>query len=149
MNPLKSVMAAILAAFSVMSALPAAAGCYGAGCPKASPVPVLLGALEPATAPAQVKDENNAVNILTELISKDKKAQADVSARVQRLLLAPDFKGRSYVTPDLPKDPLAKTIPALVTQWVEEHPGIERESKWTRRGEKRRKLWKKMFPLTR
>lgn len=108
MNPLKPVMAAALAAFCAMSALPSSASAEGPAVPK--------------TAPAQVKEETNAVNILTELITKDKKAQADVSARVQRLLLNPDSKGRSYVTADLPKDPLAKTIPELVSTWVEKHP---------------------------
>ena len=107
MNPLKPVMAAILAAFSVMSLLPAPAFAAEAAVPK--------------TAPTQAKDDSNALNILTELVAKDKKAQADVSERIQRLLLTPDFKGRSYVTPDLPKAPEAKQIPGLVSQWVVNH----------------------------
>ncbi|MEK7383499.1 MAG: hypothetical protein AAB262_09460, partial [Elusimicrobiota bacterium] len=107
MNPLKTVMMAILAAFAVMSLLPASA----------------IFANLPATMPAQTTGEDSSINILAQLIAKDKRAQADVSARVQRLLLAPDFKGRSYVTEDLLKDPSVKTIPALVDQWVEKHPG--------------------------
>lgn len=108
MNPLKTVMAAVLAAFAVMPAVPAAAAEI-----KAAPV----------TRPVKSKGENRDVNLLASLIKKDKQAQTDVSERILHLLMDPDLQGRSYVTDDLRKDPQAKTIPALVAKWVEQHPG--------------------------
>ena len=108
MNLSKPVMAASLAALLAMPYLPAPARAI----------------TEPPTKPVPVKQESNPVNILAALIKSDPKAQADVSARVERLLLDPDFKGRFYVTADIPKNPVAqKTIPVLISKWVAEHPG--------------------------